>query len=217
MRGPLLAWGFQSATGLYCHTSPWGSLLIECFHSWGQHLCKFIGTKGSVCIRKEFNSQRIVLGHQHGRRFIVLGHQYGHRDVMWKHSVDTRELIKQRRRRRRREQQKSNRFRPAQKTTTLHALRAFLYISSPSLHDYNVKVPNFTFCRGRERRQRLSLFLFLNFDTVFKNSTPENFANIWRIERVRIISAIKFELARIHFLSDVFVDVGRRCCLFKLA
>ena len=58
-------------------------------------------------------------------------------------------------------------------------------------------------------------FLFLNFDTVFKKSTPENFANIWRIERVRIISAIKFELARIHFLSDVFVDVGRRCCLFK--
>ena len=55
---------------------------IECFHSRGQHLCKFIGKKGSVCIRKEFNSQRIVLGHQHGRRFIVLGHQYGCRDVM---------------------------------------------------------------------------------------------------------------------------------------
>ena len=50
---------------------------IEYFHSCGQHLCKFIGTKGSVCIRKEFNSQRIDLGHQHGRRFIVLGHQYG--------------------------------------------------------------------------------------------------------------------------------------------
>ena len=45
-------------------------------------LCKFIGTKESVCIRKEFNSQRIGLGHQHGRRFIVLGHQYGRRDVM---------------------------------------------------------------------------------------------------------------------------------------
>ena len=32
---------------------------IEYFHSCGEHLCKFIGTKGSVCIRKEFNSQRI--------------------------------------------------------------------------------------------------------------------------------------------------------------
>ena len=55
-------------------TKKWeGSKLfpIECFHSRGQHLCKFIGTKESVCIRKEFNSHRIGLGHQHGRRFIV--------------------------------------------------------------------------------------------------------------------------------------------------
>ena len=55
---------------------------IECFHSRGQYLCKFIGTKESVCIRKEFTSQRICLGHQHGRRFIVFGHQYGRRDVL---------------------------------------------------------------------------------------------------------------------------------------
>ena len=55
---------------------------IECFHSRGLHLSKCIETKESVCIRKEFNSQRIGLGHQHGRRFIVLGHQYGRRDVM---------------------------------------------------------------------------------------------------------------------------------------
>ena len=59
---------------------------IECFHSRGQHLCKFVETKESVCMRKEFNSHGTGLGHQHGRRFIVLGHQYGHRDVMWKHS-----------------------------------------------------------------------------------------------------------------------------------
>ena len=58
------------------------SRFIECFHSRGQHLCKFIETKESVCIRKEFNSHRTSLGHQHGRRFIVLGHQYGRRDVM---------------------------------------------------------------------------------------------------------------------------------------
>ena len=31
-------------------------------------------------------------------------------------------------------------------TTTLHVHHAFLYISLPSLHDYNVKVPNFAFC-----------------------------------------------------------------------
>ena len=45
---------------------------IERFHSRGQHLCKFIGTKEIIYIRKEFNSQRIFLVHQHGRRFIVL-------------------------------------------------------------------------------------------------------------------------------------------------
>ena len=50
---------------------------IQCFHSRGQHLSKFIGTKESVCIRKEFNSNRLGLGHKHGRRFIVLGHKYG--------------------------------------------------------------------------------------------------------------------------------------------
>ena len=61
-------------------------IVIECFHSRGQHLCKFIGTEESVSIRKEFNSHRIGLGHQHGGRFIVLGHQYGRRDLMWKHS-----------------------------------------------------------------------------------------------------------------------------------
>ena len=36
----------------------------------------------------------------------------------------------------------------------------FLYISLPSLHDYNVKVPNFTFCRGRE--QTTTTFFFFS-------------------------------------------------------
>ena len=47
---------------------------MERLHSRGQHLCKFIGTKESVCIKKEINSHGTGLGHQHGRRFIVLGH-----------------------------------------------------------------------------------------------------------------------------------------------
>ena len=41
------------------------------FHSCDK-LCKFTGTKESVCIRKEVNSQGTALEHQHGRRFIVL-------------------------------------------------------------------------------------------------------------------------------------------------
>ena len=68
-----------------CHNKWWVN--IECFHSRGMHICKFVGTRESVCIRKEFNSQGTGLGYQHGRRFIVLGHQYGRRDVMWKHSI----------------------------------------------------------------------------------------------------------------------------------
>ena len=67
---------------LTIHATGVTSAAIECFHSRGQHLCKFIGTKENVYIRKEFNSHRTGLGHQHGRRFIVWGHQYGRRDVM---------------------------------------------------------------------------------------------------------------------------------------
>ena len=51
------------------------------------------------------------------------------------------------------------------------------------------------------------LFLFLNFDTVFQNLTPEKIANIWLIKRDGI-SAIKCEAARLHFLSDIFVAVA---------
>ena len=34
------------------------------------------------------------------------------------------------------------------KTKILHVHHAFLYISLPSLHDYEVKMPNFTMYRG---------------------------------------------------------------------
>ena len=44
------------------------------------------------------------------------------------------------------------------KTTTLHVPHAFLYISLPSLHDYDVKMPNFTFYGGR--KQALTIFSF---------------------------------------------------------
>ena len=49
---------------------------IERFHSCVPHLCKFIGKKEGVYIRKELDSQRIDLGHQ-----------YGYRDVIWKRSI----------------------------------------------------------------------------------------------------------------------------------
>ena len=42
---------------------------------------------------KEFNSDKIGLEHQHGRRFIVFGYQYGWCDVMWKHSMRYRQSL----------------------------------------------------------------------------------------------------------------------------
>ena len=45
-------------------------------------------------------------------------------------------------------------------------------------------------------------FLFLTFDAVFKNSTPEKIGNIWRIERDGI--RVKFEAAPVHFFLVTF-------------
>ena len=39
------------------------------------------------------------------------------------------------------------------------------------------------------------------------NSRKKKTANIWRVEP-EVISATKFEAARLHFLSDVFVAVA---------
>ena len=50
------------------------------------------------------------------------------------------------------------------------------------------------------------LFLFLNFWYSLLDSTPEKVANIWHNGRVGI-SAIKFEVVQIHYLSDIFVAV----------
>ena len=86
----------------------------------------------------------------------------------------------------------------ARKTTTLQVYHAFLYISLPSLYDHNVKVPNFTFCGGRERRQQRLSFSFPElWYSLFEFKSRKNCQNL-----------IKVEVARIHFLSDVFVAVA---------
>ena len=45
------------------------------------------------------------------------------------------------------------------KPTTLHMHHAFLYISLPSLHDYEVKMPNCKFYGGVNKRGRISFSL----------------------------------------------------------
>jgi len=46
------------------------------------------------------------------------------------------------------------------KTTTLHVHHAFLYISLRSRHDYDVKMPNFTFYGGRKQATTNCSFSF---------------------------------------------------------
>ena len=46
------------------------------------------------------------------------------------------------------------------KTTSLHVHHAFLYISLPLLHDYDVKMPSFTFYGGRKQATTKFSFSF---------------------------------------------------------
>ena len=55
----------------------------------------------------------------------------------------------------------------------------FLYIFSLSLHDYDVKMPNFTFLGERIKTSDDEFFfLFLNLSAVRTKSAPEKFAYI---------------------------------------
>ena len=66
-------------------------------------------------------------------------------------SLLSKRELKQRQRRRQREQQKGNWFLLA-KTTILHVHHAFLFTSLSSLYDYDVKLPDVTFCVGPEHK-----------------------------------------------------------------
>ena len=111
---------------------------------------------------------------------------------------------KQRRRRRHRERQKSNRCRLANQQQ--QQSRFFIHFFAVASRLPRESAYNFTFCRGSERRQRL-YFSFLELWYSLLEFNSRKFANIWRIERVGI-STIKYEVPKIHILSDVFVDVA---------
>ena len=55
---------------------------------------------------------------------------------------------------------------------------SFLYISLPSLHDYDVKISYFKFYGGHKTSYYEIFFLILNLNMVFRNSTPGEFAYI---------------------------------------
>ena len=57
---------------------------------------------------------------------------------------------------------------------TLHVHHAFLHISLPSLHDYNVKLPNFTLCRGHEQKTITFFFFSWTFMQSFRIQRQTN-------------------------------------------
>ena len=48
--------------------------------------------------------------------------------------------------------------------------------SARALHDYDVKMPNFTFCGGRKLATTEFFILSLKLDMVVRNAAPEEFA-----------------------------------------
>ena len=91
-----------------------------------------------------------------------------------------------------------------QNNITLQIHHAFLYISFTSLHDDDMKMPNFTFCKDENTRQGFS-FPELRY-SLLKFNSRKKIANIWQIEHDGI-SAIKFEVVTLYCLGDVFVAV----------
>ena len=120
-----------------------------------------------------------------------------------------RRELKQRRRRRQRERQKSDRFRLVKQHLVHHA---FLVHFLPSLHDYNVKVPNFTFCRGREKKDNNFLFRFLNFDTY----SPLKFNSKKGLPKFDEVKGDKVWSSTNSLFKWRFCSRRRRCCLSSL-
>ena len=90
---------------------------------------------------------------------------------------------------------------------------ALLYISLPPLQDYDVKIPNFTFCGTQDND---FLYLFLNFRKVFSNSAPPlNMPTSDELNQIGI-SAIKFEGSSNSLFKWRLSSRRRRCCLSAL-
>ena len=102
------------------------------------------------------------------------------------------------------------------KTTTLHVHHAFLYISSPSLHDYDdVKMSiqiHLLWWTWKNEHKTISLIFFSWFSIQsLRIQLQKKIGNIWRIERDGI--SVKFEAAQIHFLKWCFRSRRLPWCL----
>ena len=56
----------------------------------------------------------------------------------------------------------------------MHVHHALLYLSLPSLHDYDVRLSNFTFCRGREHKTTTFFSFFWTLIQSFRIQLQKN-------------------------------------------
>ena len=69
------------------------------------------------------------------------------------------------------------------KTTTLHVHHAFLYISFLFLHDYDVKMPNFTFYGGRKQATTKLYFSFWAWPWILEIQLQEGSPTFDKVSR----------------------------------
>ena len=124
---------------------------------------------------------------------------------MFSQANSNRKLKQRRRRRRQQELQKGNRFRLV-KQQLCKCITLFCTFLCRLCTTTRWKCLNSCFVEDRNTRQQLS-FSFPELWHSPLEFNSKTFANPWRIKRDGT-SAIKFEAARIHFLSDVFVAVA---------
>ena len=75
------------------------------------------------------------------------------------------------------------------------------------VHDYNLKVPNFKFCRGREHKTTTTFFFSWTLIQSFRSQLRKNLPTFDELTEM-VWTRSSFEAARIHFLSDVFPAVA---------
>ena len=91
-------------------------------------------------------------------RHDYFGRKLRSHESLWYRLLHNIRKLKQRRRRGNENGKKKNRF-IKQNNNFARAAHFFLYISLPLLHEYDVKMPNFTFYVGSENKTTIFFFL----------------------------------------------------------
>ena len=97
----------------------------------------------------------------------------------------------------------------------LHAHHAFMYISLPSLHYYDVKMPNFTFCGGREHKTTTFFFFLWTSIQSFRIQLQQKLP---RFDELNVITNKWDEVwsSTTSLFKWRFRSSRRRCCLSSL-